>query len=324
MARTEGSIFSGGGILTQAAKQAGYTPVLAVEIHPAYAAIFEQNHPHTRMFRQSIADIPWETLHAYAPLGLLTMGIPCEPFSAIRRLDRGGQAKRDRTLPPEAHALGDMAFWGLHAVDALRPHTVLIENVPRFLEAGTGYVVQAVLRRMGYTVDARVINPLEYGELTGRKRAVIVGTVGPIRWPDPVTSTRTVGEIFDPEPHLWWDRQTKPWPFVHWASQTAKGNGFEPPKIRADDRSVGTIKKRYFAGQGDNPVVAHPDRPGTYRWLTVNEVKRLHGVPETYALGPSKTLAGEVLGQGVVVSLMARIITAVTSQEEYAAGPSTP
>src|ERR1700694_3782400 len=42
---SEGSTFSGGGLLTEAAKQSGYTPAFAIEIDSGYADIFERNHP---------------------------------------------------------------------------------------------------------------------------------------------------------------------------------------------------------------------------------------------------------------------------------------
>lgn len=42
-----------------------------------------------------------------------------------------------------------------------------------------------------------------------------------------------------------------------------------------------------------------------YRWLTLNEVKKLHGIPEDYYLGTSKTGAGEVIGQAVIESVTA-------------------
>jgi len=49
-----------------------------------------------------------------------------------------------------------------------------------------------------------------------------------------------------------------------------------------------------------------------FRWLTLNEVKKLHGIPENYYLGSSKTGAGEVIGQGVVVDMFQKIIESIT------------
>jgi site-specific DNA-cytosine methylase len=146
---------------------------------------------------------------------------------------------------------------------------------------------------------------------------VLVATTGlQVNWPEPVASEpRRLGEVLeDPRSQDWWDRTTKPWPFNHWEAQTAKGNGFAPPILTADTVRVPTIKKRYFAGQGDNPVVGHPERSGVCRWLTLNEVQRLHGIPETYDLSGPKTVAGEVVGQGVLVNLFRSIIETAAGQ----------
>ena len=76
-------------------------------------------------------------------------------------------------------------------------------------------------------------------------------------------------------------------------------------------RELPAITKRYFNGQGGQPVVAHPERPEAVRWLTVGEVKRLMGLPDHYWLPPQKTLAGKVLGQGVLVDVFRRIVGAL-------------
>lgn len=309
------SIFSGGGLLSEAARQAGFEVVGAVEANEAYADIYQTNHPGA-MWNCSIEQVDFCAMAAGGPVGLMEIGLPCEPFSAIRRLDRGGQKKRDASLVPEAHEFGDLVFWALKAIDAVNPHTIVCEEVPKFLDAGAGWIFRHALARMGYVVDARIVDPRDYGELTGRRRAVVVATSHErVEWPEPTPAARTMAEILEPVPEdspLWFNRTTKPWLYEHWEKQTAKGNGFEPPKILPTDAYVGTIKKRYFAGQGDNQVVQHPTKPDHHRWFTLAEVRRLHGLPEHYELGDAKTTAGEAIGQGVVVGLFARLISSVT------------
>src|SRR5216684_6975105 len=46
----EGSVYSGGGLLTEAAGLAGYQPAFAIEINSDYAVVFEENHSRARMF----------------------------------------------------------------------------------------------------------------------------------------------------------------------------------------------------------------------------------------------------------------------------------
>jgi DNA (cytosine-5)-methyltransferase 1 len=297
----EGSMFSGGGFLSQAARQAGYTPAFAVEWDERYAEIFERNHPEAKVFNMSVHDVPVEELPA---VELLTFGVPCEPFSTKRRNTKDG-------LPMEAHALGDMTFWALRIVDAVNPYRGVVEEVPGYLQSGAYWILRHALERMGYVVDARVIDPRDFGALTGRKRAVVQFTTdATVVWPEPAGERGTLGDILDVDADDWFDRSTKGWLFTHWDRQTAKGNNFASQRVCAASQSVGTISKRYFAGQGDAPVLAHPTKPETFRWFTVDEVKRLHGIPTGYYLGEAKTVAGEIMGQGVVVSTFEAIIRA--------------
>jgi len=315
------SLFSGGGLLSEAVRQAGFEVIASVEINTKHADIYQLNHA-GRMYNCSVEQVPWEQLAELAPVGLLEMGVPCEPFSAIRRIDRGGQQKRPRNLVPEAHELGDMVYWAMKAADVLNPHTVIVEEVPRFLESGAAFILRLALDRMGYHVEARIVDPLDHGALTGRKRAVIVATTfDAVDWPEPSPgSDRRIGELLDDIPadsELWFNRKTKPWLYDHWQRQSERGNGFEPPKLTAGSPSCPTIKKRYFAGQGDNPVVQHhrPRMRDHHRWLTLDEVRRLMGLPEGYALGAAKTTAGEVLGQGVQIETFARLIRSLTGRD---------
>jgi DNA (cytosine-5)-methyltransferase 1 len=308
----EGSLFAGGGLLTEAARLAGYQPAFAVEINEQYAKVFEENHHEARMFNLSIEDVPVEMLPT---VELLSIGLPCEPFSMARRVEKGTGKKRNKTLPPEAHPLGDLTVWAALVIRALNPATVVIEEAPGYLNSGAGFMMRLFLERAGYTVEARVIDPREYGELTARARTVIVAHSGSdFRWPEPAPNTRTFAEIRDDESLLedrYFTSETKPWLTNHWANQTAKGNGFTSTELDNESTSVPCVSKRYFSQQGTGAVVKHLQRPRCWRWMTLAEVRRLHGVPESYYLDEeSKTRAGEVLGQGVIVSFFQKIIAA--------------
>ena len=316
LTRTAISLFAGGGLLDKAASNAGFKTVAAVEVNPTYAEVWEMNHTGS-MHEMPIEEVDFTEMakRLDQPLGLLIAGRPCQPYSNIRRLDRGGQTKRDKTLPPEAHELGHLDYYMLAAIDALNPHTVVIENVTGYLKAGSSYMVQGVLRAMGYPlVEAREFNSRDFKNLQARKRSVIVAsTFDAITWPSSVVNTATFSQIMDKIPDdsdLWFGMDH--WAPKHWAKQSAKGNGFAAPAITAASDQVPTLKSRYYAGQGDNFVVAHPKRPNTWRWLTLNEGRRLMGLPTNYNLGTTKTAAGEILGQGVVVPMFEKLIASIT------------
>lgn len=307
----EGSAYSGAGFLSEAARRAGYKPAFAIEANPQYAEIFENNHD-AQMFNLSIEDAPLDQLPA---VELLTLGIPCEPYSLARRRDRVTGAKRDRSLPPEAHSLSDLTIWAALIIRKLNPATVIIEQAPGYLTSGAGYMMQHFLKRAGYTVEARVLDPREYGELTGRRRSVIVAHSGSnFQWPDPSPLSQTFASIRDDESMLedqYFTADTKPWLVNHWNTQLAKGNGFASAQLSDESTSVPCISKRYMAGQGTGAVVKHRTRPDCWRWLTLNEIRKLHQIPETYVLSDdSKIVSGEVIGQGVIVSLFQKIIEA--------------
>lgn len=305
--RTVGSIFSGGGLLDEAAKQAGLTPTFAVELDPNYADIYQKNHA-GRMFQGSIAEVP---LHELPKVEVLVGGIPCEPFSTKRR--NAGNEKC--ATAPEDHPLADMTVWALMAIRQANPRVVVLEEAPAYLDHAAGKILVACLGRMGYTVETRVIEGTAYGSLCVRKRAVIVAkTGGAIVWPNLCSTSRTLADILLPtnDPRCeWFTQDTKSWLFDHWAKQQAKGNGFSSRILTPELTQMPAVTKRYFNGQGDGAVVQHPTRSGTYRWLTLVEVQRLMGLPDTYNLGATKTTAGEIMGQGVLVDVFARIIRSV-------------
>ena len=307
----EGSLYSGGGLLTEAARLAGYEPAFALEVNPQYADIYEKNH-HARMFNLSVEDAPLDAIPA---VELLTMGIPCECYSSARTKDLGTGSKRDRSLPPEAHPLSDLTIWAALLIHRLNPATVIIEEAPGYLHSGAGYMMQYFLQRAGYMVHAKVLDPRDYGELTGRRRSVIVAHSGSnFHWPDPSPPTQTFADIRDDESTLqdqYFTAETKPWLINHWTSQLAKGNGFTSAQLSDETQSIPCISKRYMAGQGTGAVVKHRTLPNTWRWLTLNELRKLHRIPDTYELSDdSNILSGEVIGQGVIVSLFRKIIEA--------------
>jgi len=307
----EGSIFSGGGLLTEAARLAGYQPAFAIEVNPQYADIYEKNHD-VQMFNLSVEDAPLDQL---PPVELLTLSPPCEPYSIARRRDKITGAKRDRSLPPEAHPLSDLSIWAAYIIRKLNPATVVIEQAPGYLASATGYMIQHFLKRAGYTVEARVLDPRDYGELTGRRRTVIVAHSGSkFQWPQPARPTQTFADIRDDESVLqgqYFTAETKPWLVNHWNTQIAKGNGFASTQISNDSTSVPCITKRYMAGPGTGAVVKNTITENCWRWLTLNEIRKLHRIPDSYQLSDtSKTLSGEIIGQGVIVSLFKAIIEA--------------
>jgi len=303
----EGSLFSGAGLLTQAAQQAGLTPAWAVEVDEDYAEAYRRNHPSAEVWCCPIHEVDPAEL---PQVELLTAGIPCSPYSRKRR-------GRGQERHPEEHALGDMTAWTLLAIERVNPWHVVLEEVPEYLESASWVILRSVLCRLGYQVDARVLDSADYGSVAGRRRAVIVATTDDqVTWPEPVRCAHTLGDLLDAEvpEEAWFDRGSRRWLFDHWDSQRAAGRGFVSSVLTERTARVPAITRGYYKGQGDGAVLAHPEREGVYRWLTLSEGRRLHGLPEGYVLDAfgRHNRSGETLGQGVVVTLFEQLIYSVT------------
>jgi site-specific DNA-cytosine methylase len=201
----------------------------------------------------------------------------------------------------------------LMALKRANPLTIILEEVPPYLDSQIGKALIETIKQMGYNVEYKMLKGTDFGELMVRKRVAIIATTPPSvpKFPTENPIPRKMGEILlSPEDYRceWFTRETKAWLFEHWEKEEAKGNNFQSQIITVDTAYCSAITKRYFAQQGSNPVVAHPEEEGVYRWLTLVEVKRLMGLPDDYDLGNTKTLAGEVMGQGVLVKVFQKVI----------------
>lgn len=119
-------------------------------------------------------------------LDCLVGGPPCQGFSQMRRTHErrgsnivrfGGYNKLDQD------ERNDLVLRFLEIVEALKPKTVVIENVPQFLrhyhdgkEGGVAQQVESILSELGYNVFCDVVNAADYGVPQLRFRAVIIAS----------------------------------------------------------------------------------------------------------------------------------------------------
>lgn len=63
-------------------------------------------------------------------------------------------------------------------MDLVKPQYFVMENVPNLLTAEKGYFkreIEELFSKMGYILDAGVLNAADYGVPQNRRRAVIIG-----------------------------------------------------------------------------------------------------------------------------------------------------
>lgn len=261
----------------------------------------------------------------------------CQPYARYGRGERiaGGECKND----PE---LVSMAIWFAEIVKATNPFNIVIEQVEDFLETSMFVGLKGVLTLLGYHVQHAVLDATEFGLPTGRRRAVIVATTEPAPGliDRAARSSRliqpTAGDILLPPTAVegrsasqggWFTvRSSRELADMsreiareealavgdarpgHWLGELWERGKFPPQFIDESTTRVRAIVSRYGQPDPSGPFVRHPRRPDTYRLLTVEEIKRLHGVPDDYELTGNYRTDVALLGQGVVVDVFRAVI----------------
>lgn len=166
-------LFSGAGGLTLGLKQAGFSLIGAVESDELANETYARNHPEVDLVNGDIRNVDvraWRCTLGLArgELDLLAGCPPCQGFSSIRTRRKGTQYD-DRN---------DLVFEFVRFVDEFRPRAVMLENVPGLLGDPRMAQLERLLRRRGYSVDARVMDAASFGVPQRRHRLVVIAMKG--------------------------------------------------------------------------------------------------------------------------------------------------
>ncbi len=190
MSRTFIDLFSGAGGMTAGFRIAGFTPVFAVEFDQDAAETYRAN------FGDHVAARPIQDVDKseYPEADVVIGGPPCQGFSPLGRMT-GNRANA---------ALNGLWREYAEVLAAVEPAVFVVENVPQILKSVEYASLKKYVEDLGYEVDARILNAVEYGVPQKRRRAIVVGSrVGKPRFPEPEPSqVRTVADAIRslPEP----------------------------------------------------------------------------------------------------------------------------
>lgn len=176
-------LFSGAGGFSVGLESAGFNSIYAVEIDASAVATYRANHHHTLVFDANIAKLRAEELRLQlklraGELELLVGGPPCQGFSTVGKKD-------------EFDSRNQLFKHYFRIVAALRPQFVVFENVTGFKRMYNGSAFNAVcekFRALGYDVDARILNAVEYGVPQLRERTIVLGVPAGFKftWPSAI------------------------------------------------------------------------------------------------------------------------------------------
>lgn len=293
-------IFAGGGTLTESFKASGAVPVAAVEIEDRYLDVYEKNNPDATTYATPLQNLDVSLL---PDADIVLAGVPCECFST------SGIAKRNSCglESKESGDTGYLAYYVLQIIGAIRPATVVIEEVPAFANSAICDIVRNVLRSYGYIYQSEaMLDGSKMGSMTKRKRFCMVASMkkGFSFTCSPSLFRKTFGDILDVsiEEREWLTEEnsaTIRTYFRRMEEHKAKSNGFSMQAFGIDDEITGTFTKGYYKRRLTDPILKHPTKAGHYSFMLPRELARIHDLPESYKLPEAKTTAGEIIGQGV-------------------------
>jgi DNA (cytosine-5)-methyltransferase 1 len=270
-------------------EQAGFHHAALVEIEADYAKTLTLNRPNWDV---RAADMNSFDGRPFEGMDLLAAGLPCPPFSmAGKQLGE----KDERNLFPAA----------IRLIDEIRPRAVMIENVRGFLSAvfeDYRGQLKAQLKKLGYTVDWRLLNASDFGVPQLRPRVVIIAirddTVDAFDWPTPHPhNPQTVGEtLYDlmaangwQGARRWAEHANEIAPTIVGGSKKHGGPDLGPTRARQTWASLG-VEGRTIADEA--PATDFVGMPR----LTARMVARIQGFPDHWQFHGRKTTAYRQIG----------------------------
>lgn len=300
-------LFCGAGGLSYGLQEAGVAVAAGVDIDPACQYPFESN-IESPFLEKDIRDLTAEHLRPlwqHGDFRLLAGCAPCQPFSPHRR-GRDTSSEEQWSLLTEFGRL----------LQEAEPELVTMENVPRI---GSSKVFQdfvKLLASLGYKVDFRSCNGLDYGLAQQRRRLVLLGSrLGPIGVPNgkskgkaPRTVRDEIGTLpklksgaSDPQDPLHRTRGLSEINLKRIRASTPGGTWEQwPENLRSPchrKKSGATFRNVYARMEWDKPSptittlsynfgtgrFGHPEQD---RGLSLREAAMLQGFPSTYRFVP--------------------------------------
>lgn len=270
-------------------EQAGFHHTALVEIDQDCSKTLRLNRPGWDVRNE---DMNLFDGRPFKGVDILTGGLPCPPFSVAGK--QLGE-RDERNLFPAA----------IRLIDEIRPKAVMIENVRGFLSPvfeDYRLFLKSEFKKLGYTIDWRLLNSSDFGVPQLRPRVVIVALrndlVDAFDWPEvlphnPPTVGETLRDLMAANGWVgasrWADLANDIAPTIVGGSKKHGGPDLGPTRARRAWAAMG-VEGRSIADSAPES-----DYCGMPR-LTVRMVARIQGFPDDWQFFGRKTTAYRQVG----------------------------
>jgi len=164
-------LFSGCGGFSHGLEMAGHRCLLGVDFNADAIESFKHNHPHAKTFLGDIKTLKSSQLQKMLngqKVDMVVGGPPCQGFSTVGK--------------GEAHDERNQLFKEfVRVVKQLEPKVVLFENVTGLVAKKNEKILKNIFtlfEKLGYSMDAMILNSEEFGVPEKRRRTIIMGVKG--------------------------------------------------------------------------------------------------------------------------------------------------
>ena len=228
---------------------------------------------------------------------LLFAGFPCQPFSIIGH-KKGFEDAR-----------GTLFFDVARILEAKKPKAFILENVKQLASHQDGHTLKRImesLRGIGYHVDKKILNALDYGLPQKRERVFIVGSLQPIDfaffWPAKQQHRKPLSEILETEV----DPKFYASEYIQDRRKLRHQSRYHP-SIWHENKAGNVCSYPYScalrAGASYNYLLVNGERR-----LTPREMLRLQGFPDSYRIAVSESQTRKQAGNSVPVNVVCAIL----------------
>lgn len=240
---------------------------------------------------------------------VLLAGFPCQPFSIIGI----GQGFKD--------SINGTLFYDIARIlEEKKPKAFVLENVKRLVTHDRGRtmaIIKKTLEDIGYTIDYKVLNALDFGLPQKRERVFIVGYRGSwnYEWPAGNIPMKPLSEILEPEDQI---------PEKFYASEYIRAKRKEAhvskyyPSIWHENKSGNISSYPYSCALRANASYNYLLVNGERR-LTPREMLRLQGFPDSFKIvctdSETRTQAGNSLPIPVAREVISSVIRQILIKE---------
>ena len=265
---------------------------------------FEMVHSAVETYRRNLKgpceEVRLEVGFEYPVADVVIGGPPCQPFS-VRGKQQGMNDARD----------GFPVF--IDAVRRLNPRLFLFENVRNLMFSHRWYLdlIIGELEKLGYAVEFKCLNAVNYGVPQNRERLVVVGHRSSFSFPRPEREITTVADAIGDTMETIPDgsRLLTPEQDAYIAEYERKSHCARPRDLHPDIPSR-TVTCRNLAGAtSDMQRVRLPD--GRRRRITVREAARLQSFPDSFEFCGNEVQQFTQIGNAVPPLLAYRLALAV-------------